>query len=142
MSRWERSLCCGFVPYLITACKKTITSCRITTFCTLHGGFEMEPSFSSLSSLYLSLCCISDLILLTWSALTLILPLVMCVQHCWCLQQLCMPTCISTVSNSAVKVCKTVASLDECQVKVIVSSCFCLYALQACLNLLRCLLMQ
>lgn len=40
------------------------------------------------------------------------------------------------------KCVKTVASLDDCQVKVIVSSCFCLYALQACLNLLRCLLMQ
>lgn len=47
------SVACVLVllPYLITACKKTITSRRITTFCTLHGGFEMEPSFSSLFSL-------------------------------------------------------------------------------------------
>lgn len=121
------------LPYLITACKKAITSHWIATLCTLHGGSEMESSFSYLS---LSVSVLHFRTNSTDMELCHSDRVCVCAQHCWCLQQLCMSLCISTTSYSPVKVCND-SGLLGCvsHVEVIVASCCCLYAPHSCLNL-------
>ena len=67
-------------------------------------SLSLSLSLLSLSRLPLSACCISDLILLTWTCLVPLPALIFCVQHrrC-CSEQLCMPlSCFFAVGYSSV----------------------------------------